>query len=79
LRLLNARVQKDARRAGIGGIQDWGYFLLLAWPVVIPWYAAKTRGRAGFAFGLGLFALILAAYIGGIVGTGLRIASQSLN
>jgi hypothetical protein len=72
-------LQKDARRAGIGGIQDWGYFLLLAWPVLIPWYAAKTRGRAGVPFGLGLFALILAAYIGGIVGTGLRIASQSLN
>ena len=41
-------LQKDARRTGVGAVQDWGYFLLLAWPVVIPWYAFKTRGRSGW-------------------------------
>ncbi len=56
-------LQKDARRTGVGAVQDWGYFLLLAWPVVIPWYAFKTRGRAGWALGLGLIALITSAYV----------------
>jgi hypothetical protein len=40
-------LQKDARRTGVGTVQDFGYFLLLAWPVVIPWYAFRTRGRSG--------------------------------
>ena len=56
-------LQKDARRTGVGTVQDWGYFLLLAWPVVIPWYAFKTRGRSGWRLILGLFGLVAAAYI----------------
>ena len=30
-------LQKDAQRTGVGTVQDWGYFLVLFWPVVIPW------------------------------------------
>ena len=56
-------LQKDARRTGVGAVQDWGYFLVLAWPVVIPWYAFKTRGRSGWRLTVGLVGLILAAYI----------------
>jgi hypothetical protein len=57
-------LQKDAGRTGVGSVQDLGYFLLLAWPVVIPWYAFKTRGRSGWRLTVGLFVLILAAHIG---------------
>jgi hypothetical protein len=32
-------LQKDGRRARLGVIQDWGFFVWLAWPIVIPWYA----------------------------------------
>ena len=56
-------LQKDARRTGVGSVQDLGYFLLLAWPVVIPWYAFKTRGRSGWRLTTGLFGLIGAAYL----------------
>jgi len=56
-------LQKDARQTGVGAVQDLGYFLLLAWPVVIPWYAFKTRGRSGWRLTAGLFVLILAAHI----------------
>ena len=62
-------LQKDARRTGVGAVQDWGYFLLLAWPVVIPWYAFKTRGRAGWRLTVGLLGLIGAASISWIVVT----------
>ena len=56
-------LQKDARRTGVGAVLDWGYFLLLAWPVVIPWYAFRTRGRSGWKLAAGLFALIGASYM----------------
>jgi hypothetical protein len=60
-------LQKDAARTGVGAVQDWGYFLLLAWPVVIPWYAFRTRGRRGWRLLLGLFGLILSASLTGLV------------
>ena len=56
-------LQKDARRTGVGAVQDWGYFLLLAWPIVIPWYAFKTRGRAGWVLLLTLMGLIISASV----------------
>jgi hypothetical protein len=55
-------LQHDAARTGVGSVLDLGWFLLLAWPFIIPWYAFKTRGRAGWRLMLGLFALILAPY-----------------
>ncbi len=60
-------LQKDAQRTGVGAVQDWGYFLVLFWPVVIPWYAFKTRGRSGWRLTLGLFGLVAAAYISWLV------------
>ena len=57
-------LQKDARRTGVGSVLDLGYFLLAAWPIVIPWYAFKTRGHAGWRLLLGLFTLISSAYLG---------------
>jgi hypothetical protein len=56
-------LQKDGQRTGVAAVQDWGYFLLLAWPVVIPWYAFKTRGRSGWRLMAGLFGLIGASSI----------------
>jgi hypothetical protein len=59
---------KDARRTGVGAVTDLGYFLVLAWPIVIPWYALKTRGSKGWALVGLLFGLILAPYIGQVLG-----------
>ena len=56
-------LQQDARRTGVDSVHDLGYFLLLAWPIVIPWYAFKTRGRSGWRLTTGLFGLIGAAYV----------------
>lgn len=55
-------LEKDAHRTGVGAVLDLGYFLLLAWPIVIPWYAFKTRGRSGWRLTAGLFGLIGAPY-----------------
>lgn len=56
-------LERDAQRTRIGAVQDLGYFLLIAWPAVIPWYAFKTRGRRGWLLVAGLFGLIGASYI----------------
>ena len=37
-------LQADARVRGIRTVHDWGLFVYLAWPVIVPWYAVKTRG-----------------------------------
>jgi hypothetical protein len=59
-------LQRDARRTGVA-VLDWGYFLVIAWPAVIPWYAFRTRGRSGWRLTAGLFGLIGASYISGFV------------
>ena len=60
-------LQRDAARTGVGSVLDLGYFLLLAWPIVIPWYAFKSRGGAGWRLALGLLGLILAPYATALV------------
>jgi hypothetical protein len=57
-------LERDAHRTGVGAVHDLGFFLWFAWPVVIPWYAWKTRGSRGWRLCLGLFTLIGSAYIG---------------
>jgi hypothetical protein len=56
-------LQADARRTGVGAVHDLGYFLWLAWPIVIPWYAFRTQGRTGWKLAVGLFGLILAPQV----------------
>ena len=71
-------LQKDGQRTGVGAVQDWGMFAWFAWPVVIPWYAFKSRGRTGWRLLLGLIALIYSAYVTAFVVTwlayGVRLA-----
>ena len=56
-------LQKEARRAGVGGIQDWGFFLWLFWPVLITWYAFKTRGLPVWRLAAALLGLAWAPFI----------------
>ena len=59
-------LQKDARQRGIPVGLDWGLFVWLAWPVMLPWYAFKSRGRRGWRLLLGLGALMFAPYVGAL-------------
>ena len=56
-------VQRDARRTGVAAVHDLGLFLWFTWPVAIPWYAFKTRGRGGWTLALGLIALCMSSYV----------------
>ena len=60
-------LQKDAKRIGVPQILDLGLFLWLAWPIMLPWYAFKTRGRAGWSLSLGLFILVGSGYLGWLI------------
>jgi hypothetical protein len=51
-------IRADARARNIGLVHDLGFFLLIAWPVVIPWYAVKTRGRHAWPMALVLLLVI---------------------
>jgi hypothetical protein len=64
-------LQKDARRTGVGAVHDLGFFLWLAWPVVIPWYVWRTRGLGGWKLLIALFACIVSAYAVAIIVYGL--------
>jgi hypothetical protein len=56
-------LQKDARRTGVAAVHDLGLLLWLTWPVAIPWYAFRTRGRAGWRLALVLLALCVSVYV----------------
>ena len=34
----------DSKRYGLTWVWDMGFFLYLAWPVIVPYYLLKTRG-----------------------------------
>src|SRR3954470_23408516 len=52
---------RDAQGRRIAAVTDLGFFLMLFWPIAIPWYAFKSRGRGGWKLLLGLLALIFAS------------------
>jgi hypothetical protein len=56
-------VSRDARLHRIAFAQDWGLFAWIFWPLLIPWYGWRTRGRRAWPLVLGLYAAILAPYI----------------
>jgi hypothetical protein len=45
-------LKADARVRHVPLVHDMGLFLWVAWPVLIPWYAVKTRGRHGLPLAL---------------------------
>jgi hypothetical protein len=55
-----AWVRRDARVLGVSLSYDWGFFMLAAWPIFLPWYVFATRARARFRLLAGLVALLIA-------------------
>jgi hypothetical protein len=54
----------DRKNRGITKVWDSGFFLLIAWPVVVPYYLAKTRGtRKAALIVLAAAAVYLAAIL----------------
>jgi hypothetical protein len=60
-------LETDRRRSGVLQIYDLGFFLYLAWPIVMPYYLVKTRGVKGLLLILGFVAAYVGAALAGVV------------
>lgn len=58
----------DARHTRTVVVQDAGFFFYITWPLSIPWYAVRTRGRRGWRLAARLYLLALAGWLGYILG-----------
>ena len=56
----------DSRGKGILRVWDMGFFLCMAWPVIIPYYLVKTRGFKRTILSILLFTVVyVGAYMTG--------------
>jgi len=62
----------DGRFRGRRSLETWGVLFYVAWPVLLPLYALRTRGRSGWVLLLELYALVLASALGTVEGMILR-------
>src|SRR6266478_8970736 len=60
-------LRTDSRRRGVLSVYDLGFFLYLAWPIVMPYYLLKTRGARGLLVMLGFVASYRGSAIIGMV------------
>lgn len=51
---------KDSRRHGFKWVYDIGFFLFVAWPLIMPYYLFKTRGIKALL----TITIFLAVYVG---------------
>jgi hypothetical protein len=70
-------LRTDRRRRGVLSVYDLGFFLFLAWPIVMPYYLIKTRGAKGLLVMLGFVAAYVGAEIIGIILSVLAITIRS--
>lgn len=63
----------DSRRLHVIGTYDAGLFFYLTWPLTLPWYAARSRGRAGWVLAAQLYALAFVGQRGFAWGALLRL------
>ena len=60
-------LRTDSRRRGVVWVYDLGFFLGIAWPLVMPYYLVKTRGAKGLLVILGFIGAYVGATIVGII------------
>jgi hypothetical protein len=56
----------DSRTRGVGWVFDMGLFLYVAWPLILPYYVLKSRGRKGLLAILCFVAVYIAATLVGV-------------
>lgn len=60
-------LRTDGRKRGVVWVYDMGFFLCIAWPLVMPYYLLKTRGAKGLLVILGFSGAYVGAAIIGII------------
>ena len=59
-------LRTDSRKRGVGWVYDMGFFLCIAWPLVMPYYLVKTRRAKGLLIILAFVGVYVGAAIAGI-------------
>jgi polyferredoxin len=70
-------LRTDSRRRAVLSVYDLGFFLYLAWPLVMPYYLLKTRGAKGLLVMLGFVVAYVGAAIIGIAFSVLLVTMRS--
>lgn len=60
-------LRTDSRKRRVAWVYDLGFFLCIAWPLVMPYYLVKTRGAKGLLVILGFMGAYVGATIVGII------------
>jgi len=60
-------VLADRRNRGFSVPYEFDTFVFFAWPVVVPYYLYRSRGRGGLLLGAGIWALYIAPYLTALV------------
>jgi hypothetical protein len=60
-------VLKDSRRHGFKLVYDMGFFLFIAWPLILPYYLFKTRGIKALLTILSFLAVYVGTYVMGVL------------
>ena len=56
-------LRRDSQKHGVPWLYDMGFFLVVAWPFIIPYYLVKSRGAKGLLVILGF----VGAYVGALI------------
>lgn len=56
-------LREDSKKFGVGWFLDIGFFIYIAWIIIIPYYLFKTRGFRGFITILLFLGIHAAAYL----------------
>jgi hypothetical protein len=70
-------LRTDSHRLGVLSVYDLGFFLYLAWPIVMPYYLLKTRGARGLLVILVFVVAYVGAAIVGMALSGFILAMRS--
>jgi hypothetical protein len=62
----------DSKRTRLVGAYDAGLLFYVTWPLTLPWYAVRTRGRAGWGLAAQLYALAFSGQLGYLWGATIR-------
>ena len=57
--LMGCWLERDSHEKRAGRVWDMGFFLSIAWPVIIPYHLIKTRGIKGASL---IFLLLAITY-----------------
>ena len=66
-------IERDARQSLYWPAHHYALWLFSVWPIAVPHYVVRTRGRRGWPLALTLLTAIASPYLGWAIGVGLGL------